>query len=661
MKILRIAVSTPLRQHFDYLPPEGSDHETFSPGMRVRVPFGKREVIGIVVGFAEEPSIPIDKLKRIKEILDPAPIISEDIMQLCVWAADYYHHSLGDIFSTALPVLLRKGKKMPMTVVDDHRICIAKNEKELNEEQALAVNAIQSALNTFQVFLLEGVTGSGKTEVYLQVISKVLKQKKQVLVIVPEIGLTPQTIQRFRDRFDGVVIALHSGLTNKERLQAWAAAKTGEANIIIGTRSAIFTPFFKLGLIVVDEEHDASFKQQDGFRYHARDLAIMRGRILTIPVILGSATPSLETLQNALQGRYHHLRLLHRAGQATLPETQMIDIRHLPLQEGLSSILLTEIKNHLEKNQQVMLFLNRRGFAPVLMCHGCGWMAVCKKCDTRMTYHQNPHGLHCHHCGAFRSMISTCESCQQKELFMVGLGTERLEKTLEKCFSNYSIARMDRDNIKGKNAIDTLLEEIHAGKHQILIGTQMLAKGHHFPEVTLVAIIDADGGFFSADFRALERMGQLLLQVSGRAGRVEKKGTVMIQTHHPDHPLLHQLLHEGYFPFATALLEERKKANLPPYAYFAILRAEAKKAESALQFLQNIKSVAGSSREVKLLGPVSSFMPKRAGRHRMQLLIQSAKRSALQHFLKSFVPEIEKIKNTKSVRWSLDVDPVEMG
>jgi primosomal protein N' (replication factor Y) len=388
---------------------------------------------------------------------------------------------------------------------------------------------------------------------------------------------------------------------------------------------------------------------------------VMRAHFNKIPIILGSATPSLETLHNTKLGRYKHLLLPERAGNAQMPQFQILDICKMPLEEGLSQPLIQEIKNHLAQNNQVMLFLNRRGFSPVLMCHECGWMAMCKRCDMRMTYHQSPSRLHCHHCDSQRPIFKKCENCHAKELHAVGLGTERLEQVLEKNFAGVSIARIDRDSTQRKGSMEELLEKIHSGEHRILIGTQMLAKGHHFPNVTLVAIVDADGGFFSADFRALERMGQLLLQVSGRAGRVEKPGKVIIQTRHPDHPLLHQLIRESYHCFAMSLLQEREQAKLPPHNFFALFRVEAYQTAYATDFLQQIKKLTGLIGEgIRVMGPISAPMPRRAGRHRMQLLIQAFQRPLLQSFLKNLLPEIEKIPNKQQVRWSLDVDPLEM-
>lgn len=657
---LRIALPIPLRQFFDYLPPETGDWEKLQPGMRIKVPFQRRELVGIFIELTKSPDVAWKRLKPIIAVLDSEPVIQPDIMQLAIWAAEYYHYPLGEVLVNALPVLLRKGKAYKIPVLPSAAKTVQESI-QLNLAQQEAVATIQSA-HDFQVFLLNGITGSGKTEVYLRAIAHFLNQGKQILVLIPEIGLTPQTIQRFQERFSVPVIALHSGLTEKQRLNAWVCSRSGEASIIIGTRSAVFSPFKNLGLIIIDEEHDLSFKQQEGFRYHARDLAIMRAYFSNFPIVLGSATPSLETLFKAENGKFTQLHLRERTGNAQLPQFEVLDIRNKSLENGLSQPLLLEMKQHLENNNQVMLFLNRRGFAPIIMCHHCGWMVHCKRCDIRMTYHQHSKRLHCHHCDSQKYLPTTCESCQGKELIAVGLGTERLEMALQKYFPHFSIARIDRDSTQRKGSLEKLLNRIHSGEDRILIGTQMLAKGHHFPNVTLVAIIDADGGFFSSDFRALERMGQLLVQVSGRAGRMEKPGKVIIQTHHPDHPLLYQLFSENYEQFAKSILQERAAATLPPYAFFALFRAEAHKLEYATDFLQKVKRLIhpGVGKELQILGPIPATMPKRAGRYRVQLLLQSKHRTPLQRFLKNLIPSIEKISLKSRVRWSLDVDPMEM-
>ncbi len=659
-QLVQVAVQTPLRRYFDYLLPDHIPAETLKPGMRLRVPFQRRELIGIYIRTIPASAVPQHKLKSVIECLDHDAIIPTDILELCQWAADYYHDSIGEVLLGSIPAWLRQGKSIEVSLKKILTIPTQlKPPLSLNAEQQFAVNAIKLS-QTFKVYLLEGVTGSGKTEVYLQTIAKVLEGGAQAMVLVPEIGLTPQTIQRFRERFSAPVGVLHSSMTEKQRFQAWLAAKTGAIKILIGTRSAVFTPFANLGLIVIDEEHDLSFKQQDGFRYHARDVAIMRAHFKQIPIILGSATPSLETFHNAQQGRYEHLPLRKRAGNAQLPELQILDIRNTHLDQGLSPTLLHEMQLHLEKGDQVMLFLNRRGFAPVLACPSCGWMAQCKRCDTRMTYHYKAQRLHCHHCDAQKNLMTKCEACGEKELFAMGQGTERIEKVLTQYFSKYSIARIDRDSMRGVGAMEKVLEKIQNREHHILVGTQMLAKGHHFPHVTLVVIVDADNGFFSTDFRALERMGQLLLQVAGRAGRHEKPGKVLIQTRHPDHPLLHQLLHKDYQTFSSSLLNERMQAELPPFAFFALFRAEAHQFEHAEDFLQQIKNkIDGKNKSVQIMGPLSAPMSRRKGKYRVQLLLQAKQRSALQSLLKDVMQFVESIP-LKRVRWSLDIDPLEM-
>jgi primosomal protein N' (replication factor Y) len=659
--IIRLALPTPLRRLFDYLPPQGVDPKALIPGVRVQVPFQSRVLVGILVDVVATSAVPVAKLKRATALLDDEPILPPDIAQLCQWAADYYHYALGEVLAAALPVALRKGKpasaKMkPLTVSEQQD-----QQPVMNEGQQKAVDAICAAKKEFRPFLLDGVTGSGKTEVYLRSMTDMLQDGKQVLVLVPEISLTPQTIERFRERFSVPVVALHSGLTELARLKVWLAAKSGEAKIVIGTRSAVFTPFAKLGLIIVDEEHDTSFKQQDRFRYHARDLAVMRASINHIPIVLGSATPSLESLLNVKRERYDYLTLRERAGNAQLPAYEMINLRQSTVEEGLSTQLVKTMRHHLEQGNQVMLFLNRRGYAPVLYCTECTWIAGCRRCDTRMVYHHKPPRLQCHHCDSRSNIPVKCAQCGAESLQPVGIGTQRLEKMLQKNFPDVPIIRVDRDSTQRKGAMQDLLTQIHAEPKAILLGTQMLAKGHHFPNVTLVGVVETDSGLFSADFRAAEQMGQLLLQVSGRAGRAEKPGTVMIQTHHPDHALLRTLIHEGYKPFADALLSEREQALLPPYSYFAVFRAEAYTNDHAQDFLTKLKDMCKSTKDaITVLGPVPALLAKRKGLHCQHLIIKSPQRGTLQRFLKMILQEIEKFPGRQPVKWVLDVDPVEV-
>lgn len=658
-RFLRIVLPTPLNKVFDYLLPENCNFESLKPGVRVLVPFGSRKLVGILVGTADKTDVPKSKMKAAIEIMDNEPIMPQDVYDLCCWSAKYYHYSLGEIFHAALPVLLRKAKKPATKPAAKISTNISHPPLELNHEQKTAVDKIVAAQNQFKIFLLNGVTGSGKTEVYLQVIEQTLNANKQVLVLVPEISLTPQTIKRFSERFSQSIVALHSSLTDKERLDGWQRAKSGEAKIIIGTRSAIFTAFANLGLIIIDEEHDNSFKQQDRFRYHARDLAVMRASKLAIPVVLGSATPSLESLLNVKRNRYTQLLLTERAGNAVMPTYQFIDLRTAEIENGLAKELVMQMQTHLENNNQVMLFLNRRGFAPVLYCNQCAWIAECRRCDARMTYHRSPLRLQCHHCDCQTKVPIHCPACKSTELEPLGLGTQRLETTLRKYFPDTPIMRIDRDSTRKKGSLNDLLAQIHLAQPAILLGTQMLAKGHHFPQVTLVGIVDADNGLFSADFRASEQMGQLLLQVSGRAGRADKAGTVLIQTRQPEHPLLQSLLHEGYEAFSQNLLSERERTLLPPYTYFAIVRAEAY-AESAVEsFLEQIKNLSSTFvNEIKMLGPVPAILAKRKGLFCKQLILKSLRRSDLQSFIKDLLSRIESIPNQHAIKWVLDVDPV---
>jgi primosomal protein N' (replication factor Y) len=529
------------------------------------------------------------------------------------------------------------------------------------QQQAIA-RIIQQKQAGFHAYVLEGVTGSGKTEVYLQVIEDIIKQGKQALVLVPEIGLTPQLLDRFLQRLDGRIAIMHSGLNDEERLQAWLNTQAGAADVIIGTRSAVFSPLLRPGIIIIDEEHDLSFKQQDGFRYSARDLAVKRARDLNIPIILGSATPSLETLHNALQGRYETLLLPERAGNAKPPSIQLLDVRSQKMEHGVSAQLLHKMKEHLERDSQVLLFLNRRGYAPVLMCHECGWHALCPRCDAHMTLHQSSSHLRCHHCGTEQFLPTSCPKCKSDNLLQMGFGTERIEHALTELFPQYQVIRIDRDSTRRKGSMQKLLNEINNGKRQILIGTQMLAKGHHFPNVTLVGMLNADHGLYSSDFRASERMGQLILQVAGRAGREEKKGEVLIQTHHADHPLFKPLLKHDYPGFAKTLIEERQQTELPPFTHLALLRAEAVDQQSPMIFLEQARLLLEQTNhsEVILMGPFPALMERRAGRYRAQLLIQANNRKQLQSLFAMSIPQIEILKTAKKVRWSIDIDPLDL-
>ena len=725
---LRVAVAVPVRRLFDYRPPEAATAAELAPGMRVRVRFAGRILIGVIIELATQTQIAPAKVKPVLELLDREPLLPAEVLDLLVWAARYYHHPPGEVVSAALPKRLREGGPAQARGVTRWRLTAAGRDADLaplaraprrrevmqrlaaspdgltsselpgsnpgaslkvlaghgwvesyagpclevevgdpqpapllNPAQAAAVSAI-GGVPGFVPWLLDGVTGSGKTEVYIGAIEKVLASGRQALVLVPEIGLAPQTVGRFRRRLGVAVAVLHSGLNDGERLCAWLAAARGEARVVIGTRSAVFIPLPDLGLVVVDEEHDASYKQQDGFRYSARDLAVMRARRRQVPVVLGSATPGLESLLNVIGERYRRLDLPQRAGVAVPPATRIIDLRGKRSEAGLSEPLLKAVRERLLRGEQSLLFINRRGYAPTVMCHSCGWVAECQNCDARLTLYREAGHLRCRHCGVVRGLPKACGDCGSTALRTLGVGTERVEEALRGHFPDARIARVDRDSMSRRGAMEQLVEQARDGHIQILLGTQMLAKGHDFPGVTLVGVLDADQGLFGIDFRATERMAQLVVQVAGRAGRADKPGEFLIQTHHPDHPLLRELLTHGYRRFAQLVLDERRLAGLPPYIGMALLRAEAESAEPAHEFLRRARDSARALAipGVDLFGPIPAPMERRAGRFRAQLLLQAPRRAALQRLLQLWVPGLETAKAPRELRWALDVDPVEM-
>jgi len=734
--ILQIALNTPLRRVFDYLPPAGLGDTTaparLEPGVRVRVPFGRRHLVGILIGTSASSAVALAKLKPALEILDERPVFDPVTFDLLCWAAEYYHHPIGEVMAAALPPSLRAGQPADMTLeswsltgagrqelknpgsrrAPQQRALLAwlaqqgpktveeiagrrgggpfksvhlksllergwavatsvpaqpalfelrPSDVTLTDAQTQVVAAITASLGRFAAHLLYGVTGSGKTEVYLQVIAAALAGGGQVLVLVPEIALTPQLVERFRQRFSAGVVVMHSALAGTLRRDAWRAAHGGQARIIIGTRSAVFTSLPSLNLIVVDEEHDASYKQHEGFHYSARDLAVWRAQRAQVPVVLGSATPSLETLENVVQGRYSRLLLPQRVGMARAPRMTLIDLRKHATDQGLSQPAMQAIGQHLEAGGQVIVFLNRRGYAPSLFCNACGWIALCAHCDARMTLHRRAAQLRCHHCGAHAKVPVICGNCGQA-LYPVGQGTERVEETLARLFPNASLARLDRDTAAAHGAMQAVLERVHRGEARILVGTQMLTKGHHFPDVSLVVILDADQGLFASDFRATERLAQTITQVAGRAGRAARPGEVMIQTSFPEHPLLTRLISGGYEGFAAIALEERRAAHWPPYSRLALLRAEARENAGLDGFLRAAaaRGRAVADGAVAVLGPAAALIARRADHFRAHLLIETAARAPLQRFLKQWLPLVESLPRPVGLRWSIDVDPLEV-
>jgi len=724
---LRVALPVPLPQLFDYLPPDGAAPPVPGDvGRRLRVPFGPRELVGVVegVGQSDDPAT----LRPALEWLDPAPLLVGELAASLRWLARYTHAPLGEVVATALPAPLRRGEPLADThgwawqlttaghagldklrrntrpqrlatllqagAVDEDRLdgqledwrsaarALAKRGFAERIEVAAVIpqadtrpgpvpnaqqhEAIESitAADSFQPFLLDGVTGSGKTEVYLQAIVACLALGKQALVLVPEIGLTPQTLQRFRSRLGIAVHALHSGLNDNERARVWAAASRGEARVIVGTRSAVFTPLPQAGLIVIDEEHDGSYKQQDGIRYHARDFALVRGKALDVPVVLGSATPSLESLHNARSGRYTHLRLQQRAGDARPPGVRVFDVRKRPLQDGLAPEVIAGIGQHLQAGNQVLVFKNRRGYAPVLLCHDCGWTAPCKRCSTPlhstpMTVHGAGRRLQCHHCGARAPVPLACPDCASLALQPQGIGTERLEERLLQLFPEHPVLRIDRSTTARRDALEQTLATL-GDAPGILVGTQILAKGHDLAKLTLVVVVGIDEGLFSSDFRASEKLAQQLIQVAGRAGRAERPGEVWLQTHHPDNALLHTLINGGYHAFADAELGQREAAGFPPFAHLALLRAEAKQVEQANGFLTTVRDLIAAYSAVERYGPMPAPMPRRAGFQRTQLLLSAEQRRPLHGLLDVLMAQVYALPQARRVRWSLDVDPLDL-
>src|SRR5512135_1581382 len=723
MPIVRVALDVPLSTLFDYVVSEKTQLEI---GQRVVVQFGRKQLLGVAMEWAEHSDLAADRIRPVTQVQDDVPPLPQELLTLLRFCSDYYHHPLGMTVLAALPTRLRTvepitlkqsldytlsavGKALDVATLPKRRVvqqrilqalrqapmngaqlrslspsapaalkalleagwvetCAAEPRTKhtfheahaLTIEQQQAMDAVAQQTG-YGCFLLHGITGSGKTEVYVHLMHEMLQRGGQVLLLVPEINLTPQLENYFRSRFPDVELAsLHSGLADGERAQNWLKAQSGEARIVLGTRLAVFTPLPKLGLILVDEEHDPSFKQQDGLRYSARDVAIFRASQRGVPIVLGSATPSLESWYNAQSGRYRLLKLTQRAVQpATLPTVRCMDISNLPLQGGLSEPLLTAIGARLQRNEQSLIFINRRGYAPVLMCIACGWLSECKHCAGKLVLHMKDRTLRCHHCGFQQRVPHACPHCGDADLKPVGIGTQRLEEALQSRFPEARILRVDRDSTRNKGAWEAMRKQIHEGEADILIGTQMLAKGHDFPNLTLVGVISPDSALYSADFRASEKLFAQLTQVGGRAGRADKAGEVIVQTAFPNHPLFQALRAHDYEIWAQNLLAERQMAGFPPFVYQVLLSAEGKQQYEVMEFLQQARAAAlALAMPVEVYGVVPAAMPKRANHHRAQLLVQSDKRKTMQEFLRAWKPILDALPAGK-LRWVLDVDPME--
>ncbi len=717
--VLRVALPVPLRQLFDYLNAENGISPELGMRVLVNFGRRKMVgVIVEIADKSDLPHEKLATVIAYPD--EGQTVLSEETLGLLEWCWRYYKHAPGEVVFNALPPLLRKiDGRIPsppvqysLTTAGKERLCeppgrikaqirlleemrdgaatelqlrkvssswrktltrlIAQqwvfselqlpaqlnlvNGPELLDEQRLAINAISKSFGGFHCHLLDGITGSGKTEVYLCLLEQVLKQGGQALLLVPEIGLTPQLLSRFKKRLGFEPVVTHSGLSEGQRLKAWAMAKSGLARLVIGTRSALFLPMPDLSVIILDEEHDASFKQQDGFRYSSRDVAVKRAAGLGVPVVLGTATPSLETFNNAVSNRYSWHRLRQRATGASEPSWRVLDLIQQTMTGGISSTAMKAIGQTLEKGEQALIFLNRRGYAPVILCHECGWHAACQRCDANMTWHMATRRLLCHHCDSSARVPVMCPECGADALQGAGEGTEQLEEMLGKAFPKTPLLRFDRDTVRKKGEFDRLSQQVKTGGSCLLVGTQMLAKGHHFPQVTLVVIVNLDQALYSADFRALERMGQLMVQVAGRAGRDQLPGEVILQTHYPQHESLLTLLSSGYEAFASNISTDRQAACLPPFSYQALLRSDAHDKQQVRAFLNQAKQCFPMG-EAVVYGPFPAMMERRSGRTRWYLLAQAATRSPLHRQLDAWVSKLHKLPSARKVRWAVDVDP----
>jgi len=721
--IVRVALDVPLPRGFDYLADDALPNDA---GRRVSVPFGRGEKIGVILEVLTASELPPEKLKPVRAILRDAPPLPPDWLALADFCSRYYQHPVGEVIALALPPALRRRDALPrlpdrslFRITEDGRRALpglaqrsvaarllaalesngvmtrpelravsaaatrqlpellrkgwlalgqdtqdrrAVAGPELLEEQRQAVDRVAQAFGRFAPFLLHGVTGSGKTEVYLRLIEQALSRGGQALLLVPEIALTPQLEARVSNRFPGArLVSLHSSLADGARAAGFLQALAGEADIVLGTRLSVFTPLPRLALIVVDEEHDPSFKQQEGMRYSARDVAVWRAKQREVPIVLGSATPSLESWAAAQSGRYRLLELTARAVAETMPEVRCVDTRREKLQDGMSEHLLRAIAARLERGEQSLIFLNRRGYAPVLACPSCGWASRCTGCAANMVVHLADSRLRCHHCGREERIPIACPTCGNQDIHPFGRGTQRLEEALAARFPQARTLRVDRDSAKSQSRWHGVLEAIHKGEADILVGTQMLAKGHDFPNLTLVGVLNADAALFAADFRAPERLFSQLMQVGGRSGRAALPGQVLVQTQYPDHPLYKALARHDFAAFAAGQLVERESAGFPPFTHQAMLRAEAPELKQALAFLKTAGELGSglSTGEISLYDAVPMRMHRLAHLERAQLLVESRSRPALQAFLAQWLAAIREMRTSRALRWHIDVDPLE--
>ncbi len=660
MKIVRVALDVPLDESFDFRAPEGVE---IGLGALVVVPFGRMRKVGVAVAHSDHSSVPQERLRSIESLVEDVPPFTPEQIDLFAFCAGYYQRPLGEVIAASLPPRLRQVNRRRIAPAPEDRGDPGFSETvALSPEQRAALAKVRQGASRFHPVLLHGVTGSGKTEVYLHLIADALSRGRQALLLVPEIGLTPQFEAQVRSRFPGArLAAAHSHLNEGDRAAAWLAAQSGAARIVLGTRLAVLMPFRDLGLIVVDEEHDGSYKQQEGLRYSARDVAVRRAQRLQVPVVLGSATPSLESYSNAREGRYTLARLPARAvAGAAMPKVRTVDTRADLPREGLTFALVEAIRARIARGEQSLVFVNRRGFSPVLFCRACTWHSACTRCSANMVLHLRDGELRCHHCGRRERVPAKCPTCGATDLAPVGQGTQRVEDSLRATLPKARIARVDRDSTARKGALRGVLERVRAGEVDVLVGTQMLAKGHDYPALTLVGVLESDSALFSADFRASERLFAQLVQVSGRSGRASQPGEVLIQTDFPTHPLYAAVASHDFDRFALEALDERRLAGFPPYSHLAMLRAESKKTGEAVDFLRTAARLARKlGGGVEVFDPVPAPMERKAGFERAQLLVRASERGRMQPFLRAWREELA-ARGERRVRWSIDVDPQEV-
>ena len=656
-KIAKIAIIKPLHNLFDYEIPD--TFKDIGPGTRVFVEFGKKKVVGFIVNIENEVKSPSYNIKPILDIIDKSPILDIETLKLILWVASYYHSPIGQVFGIATPSHLRQGKILPdnLSIMKNHEPDFLNKNILLSSEQEKAIKTIKSSINKYECFLLDGITGSGKTEVYKNIQKEILKKKLQTLIIVPEKNLIPSLKEYFSAK-DIRIAEYHSTLTPKQKFINWSLIQNCQIDIIIGTRSSVFLKIPKLGLVIIDEEHDVSFKNNTEARYNARDVAIFRSKNKDIPIILGSATPSSETILNVNNKKYTHIKMRKRVNNKALPTLKVINMSNKK-KEIVSQDVIESIKERIYKNEQTLIFLNRRGYSPIITCRNCSWIPSCNECNLNMTFHKNKKLLMCHHCGKVNKYSGKCVNCKSEDIISLGEGTEKIEEIITKEFPNKKIVRIDSDSTKKKGQTEKIFNDIKNNKYDILIGTQMLSKGHNFPNVTLVVIMNIDQSLFSPRLKAIEQLAQQLIQVSGRSGRGNKSGEVILQTSYPENQDLDCLIKNGYEDWINNLLSIRSTLGLPPHKNWGLIQAKAKKYSDAENFLNNIKNIIIKNKEIEIFGPMPSIMQKKANLYNLNLVIQAKNKKKLNYVIKDCIPSIKDIPYSNKIRWSVDIDPID--